>query len=84
MTLKPWLIATLAAALLGVGVVAGIWYQPPPPTLQLEFKENSCVVRCPADSAFPSVQGAVTCAPGSAPLCHADPQKQMAACVTVN
>ena len=87
MTLKPWLIATLAVALLGVGAVIGIWYEPPPrtPELELEFKENSCLVRCPADSAFPSVQGSVTCTPGSAPICQCtDPQKQMAGCVPVN
>jgi hypothetical protein len=84
-TLKPWLVAALAVALLGIGVVAGTWYEPPPPKLQLEFKENSCVIRCPADSAFPSVQGSVTCTIGSAPICQCtDSQKPMAGCVPVN
>jgi hypothetical protein len=85
MTLKPWLIATLAIVLLGVGVVLGTWYQPPPPKLQVEFDENSCVVRCPAESAFPSLQGSVTCTAGSAPLCQCtEPQQTMAGCVPVN
>ena len=85
MTLKPWLIAALAVASLGVGAVLGAWYQPPPSSLHLEFKENSCAVRCPADSAFPSAQGSVTCTPGSAPLCQCtDSQKPMAGCGPVN
>ena len=85
MTLNPWLIATLAIVLLGVGVVIGTWYQPPPPKVGVEFTENSCAIRCPADSIFPSMQGSVTCTAGSAPLCQCtDPQKKIAECVPAN
>jgi hypothetical protein len=85
MTLKPWLIATLAILLVAVGFYLGDSYQRPPPKLQVEFDENSCAIRCPADSAFPSSQGSVTCTTGSAPLCQCiDPPQPMARCVPVN
>jgi len=70
MTLKPWLIAAVIVALLGAAVLVGQWYAPPKPTVQIEFKENSCAIRCPAQTAYPTMQGSVTCTAGSAPQCQ--------------
>ena len=84
MTLKPWLFATVIVALLGAGVLIGQWYVPPKPTVQIEFKENSCAIRCPTQTAYPTMQGSVTCSAGSAPRCQCMLQQQpIAGCVPV-
>jgi hypothetical protein len=86
MTLKPWFVTALVVVLLGLGAVIGSRYVPTfNSNIQLEFKENSCVIRCPAQGAFPSMQGGVTCTAGTAPLCQCtDAQKPIAGCVPVN
>jgi hypothetical protein len=85
MTLKPWLLAVLAVMSLGLGAVIGSLYVPRKPELHIEPKENSCGVRCPADSAPASSPESVSCTAGFAPLCQCtDGQKPMAGCVPVN
>ena len=85
MTLKPWLIAALTVLLLGLGAVIGSEYVPPKPDLHIETKANSCGISCPAGSAYPSLQGSVSCQADSAPLCQCtDVQKPVASCVPIN
>jgi hypothetical protein len=86
MTLKPWLIAALAVSLLALGAAIGKWYVPSlNPDLHIEFNENSCAISCPVQSAYPSLQGSVSCTVGSAPLCQCtDGHEPMARCVPVN
>lgn len=82
MNLKPWLLATVIAALLAIGALIGQWYVLPPPTLVIEFKENSCAIRCPAHTAYPNMQGSITCPVGSAPRCQCMVQQEpIAGCV---
>ena len=82
MTLKPWLVATLVVVALGAGALIGQWYIPRKPTVQIEFKENSCAIHCPAQTAYPSLQGSITCQVGSAPRCQCTlPQEPIAGCV---
>jgi hypothetical protein len=71
MTLKPWILAAISLVLLGLGALIGSHYVPSfNSDLRVEFKENSCAIRCPADSAHASEQGSVSCTAGSAPLCQ--------------
>lgn len=85
MTLKPWIIAAVAAILGGIAATIGQWYIPPKATIHVDFKDNSCVIRCPPQTAFPSAQMSVTCTTGTAPLCQCtDASKPQASCVPVN
>ncbi len=62
----------------------GQWYVRPSPTLQVDFKEDSCAIRCPAQTAYANAQGAMTCAAGTAPRCqYALPQQPIADCLPV-
>ena len=83
MTLKLWVLAVMSLVLLGLGALIGSHDVPGfNSNLHVEFKENSCAIRCPADSAHASEQGSVTCTTGSAPLCQCtNPQQPTARCV---
>jgi hypothetical protein len=86
MTLKPWVLAAISFGLLGLGALIGSHYVPGSSSnLHVEFKENSCAIRCPADSAHASQQGSVTCTAGLAPLCQCtNLQQPTARCVTAH
>jgi hypothetical protein len=86
MMLKTWVLAAMALVLLGLGALIGRHYVPGfNSDIQVEFKENSCAIRCPADSAHASEQGSVTCTAGSAPLCQCtNLQQPTALCVTAH
>ena len=58
MTLKLWVLAAMSLVLLGLGALIGSHYVPGfNSNLRVEFKENSCAIRCPADSAHASAAG---------------------------
>ena len=77
MTLKLWALVAMSLVLLGLGALIGSHYIPGlNSNLRVEFKDNSCAIRCPADSAHASAQGSVTCTAGSAPLCQCTNQQQ--------
>jgi hypothetical protein len=84
MTPKFWVLAAASVVLLGLGVVIGSRYIPYfNSNLHIEFKENSCAIYCPADSAHAFEQGSVVCTAGSAPLCQCtNLQQPTARCVT--
>lgn len=85
MMLKPWLIAAMTlVVLLGLGAIIGKWYMAPPlsDTIHVVFKDNSCDIRCPDLTAYPSIQGGVACPTKTAPLCQCtNASKPIAACV---
>jgi hypothetical protein len=85
MAFKVWIIAAIAAVLGGIAATIGQWYVPPKPRIEVQFKDNACAIRCPAQTAYASQQAAVTCTAGTAPLCQCtDAAKQQARCVPVN
>ena len=86
MTLKLWVLAAMSLVLLGLGALIGSHYVPGVNSnLHVEFKENSCAIRCPTDSAHASQQGSVTCTAGFAPLCQCtNLQQPTGRCVTAH
>jgi hypothetical protein len=84
MTLKFWVLAAMSLVLLGLGALIGSHYVSGfNSNLHVEFKENSCAISCPADSAHASEQGSITCTAGFAPLCQCtNAQQPTARCVT--
>jgi hypothetical protein len=79
------LAVIVAAAAAGIGVFIVQRYVAPRPTLQVEFKENSCAIRCPAATPYAELPGSVSCTAELAPLCQCtDAQKPQASCVPIN
>jgi hypothetical protein len=76
MTIRLWVLATIVVAAAGIGAFIGQRYIAPFPALHVEFKENSCAIRCPATTPYAASPGSVSCAAGVAPLCQCtDAQK---------